>query len=87
MLCNYGTCIVMFNQRSNWDYVTGPQNTVLLTEYTGTNPVVVVPDQIYADPSIVRENAGTVTEAVTETKDAGQLDDLALQIKDAGYIN
>ena len=30
---------------------------------------------------------GDITFNLTETKDAGQLDDLALQIKDAGYIN
>ena len=50
MLLNYGTCAVMVNQRRDWDYIPASVDSVVLTEYLGTNPTVVVPSQIRINP-------------------------------------
>lgn len=45
MIVNYGLCIVCINKKgiANWQYTSNPNETIVLTRYTGMDQAITVP--------------------------------------------
>jgi len=45
MIINYGLCVVCINKKeiANWRYTSNPNETIILTKYTGIDKTITVP--------------------------------------------